>query len=355
MTTAQSRLRLAVLYGGRSAEHDVSLASAKNVMKCLDPETYEAVPIFISKEGIWRLGAYQDGNLSTPQDGPQISFLPGRGGAFVVIEESGAKSEIFQVSAVFPVLHGLPGEDGTIQGLASVAGVPLVGCGLAGSAAAIDKDVAKRLFLEAGLPVARSMIIREGEEPSFDILAEALRIPIFIKPARQGSSVGVSKVSRKEEYKAALASGFEHDNKLLAEEFITAREIEFGVLEDENGKLLVSCPGEIVPSEVHGFYSYDAKYIDADGALLKIPAELPDDKIREMQRLAIAAFRTLGCNGIARVDFFVSPDGRLLINEVNTIPGFTDISMYSKVMEASGIPFSEVIDRLVALALKRSR
>jgi D-alanine-D-alanine ligase len=252
------------------------------------------------------------------------------------------------------VLHGLHGEDGAVQGLAEVARVPLVGCGILGSANALDKDIAKRLFNEAGIPAARSVTIYQDAAPAFEELEQALGLPIFIKPARQGSSVGVSKVLTKAGYDAALSEGFRHDSKLLAEEFIKGREIECAVLEAPDGSLFVSTTGEIVPAESHGFYSYDAKYIDEDGAALRVPAQMPPDVEDEIRAFAIKAFRALGCDGMARADFFLTSEGRILINELNTIPGFTDISMYSKVMGASGVSYPEVIDRLVEHGLARA-
>ncbi|RUU06683.1 D-alanine--D-alanine ligase, partial [Mesorhizobium sp. USDA-HM6] len=251
-------------------------------------------------------------------------------------------------------LHGLHGEDGAAQGLAEVARVPLAGCGILGSATALDKDIAKRLLRAAGLPVARSVTILPETAPAFADIEPALGLPVFIKPARQGSSVGVNKVVSKQDYQAALAEGFRHDGKLLVEEFIRGREVECSVLEDVAGGLFVSRPGEIVPAESHGFYSYDAKYIDKDGAALKVPAELPEKVEGDIRETAARAFRALGCDAMARVDFFVKPDMTFLVNELNTIPGFTDISMYAKAMAASGVSYPEVIDRLVAHGLARA-
>jgi D-alanine-D-alanine ligase len=241
-----------------------------------------------------------------------------------------------------------------VQGLAEVAGVPLAGCGILGSAVALDKVIAKRLFHEAGLPAARSVTIRQGAAPAFAELESALGVPFFVKPARQGSSVGVTKVHASQEFEGALAEGFRHDHTLLAEEFIRGREIECAVLEDADGSLFVSRPGEIVPAESHGFYSYDAKYTDEKGAVLNVPAELPPDVEGTVREAAARAFRVLGCDGMARADFFVTADGHVLVNELNTIPGFTDISMYSKVMAASGVSYAEIIDRLVAHGLARA-
>jgi D-alanine-D-alanine ligase len=354
MANSSDRLRIAVLYGGRSAEHEVSLMSATNVMSALDPAKYDAVPVFVTREGKWLLGGFEDGVLLSPSGGTEVSLVPGGEGRMIAIPADGVPHEMPKIDILFPVLHGLHGEDGAVQGLAEVARVPLAGCGILGSATALDKDIAKRLMGAAGLPVARAVIIHEGEAPSLAALEAELGLPFFVKPARQGSSVGVRKVHASQEFEAALAGGFIHDRKLLAEEFIDGREIECAVLEDTEGGIFVSRPGEIVPAESHGFYSYNAKYIDEDGAILKVPAELPGEVEGRIRALAAEAFRARGCDGMARADFFVTPDMRILVNELNTIPGFTDISMYSKVMEASGVGYSEIIDRLVAHGLVRA-
>ncbi|PTQ12413.1 D-alanine--D-alanine ligase A [Sphingomonas oleivorans] len=354
MGTSSDKLRIVILFGGRSAEHDVSVLSATNVMRALDPAKYEAVPVFVTREGQWLLGSFEDGKLAKPSGGTEVCFVPGGGGRMMAIPADGAPYELPKVCILFPVLHGLHGEDGSVQGLAEVAGVPLVGCGILGSAIALDKDIAKRLFNEAGLAAARSVTIHHGAAPAFAEIESKLGLPVFVKPARQGSSVGVSKVATKRDYETALAEGFKHDRKLLVEEFIMGREIECAVLEDPEGGLFISRPGEIVPAESHGFYSYDAKYIDENGAALKVPAELPEEVESRMRDMAGKAFRALGCDGMARADFFVTAEMRILVNELNTIPGFTDISMYSKVMAASGVAYPEVIDRLVAHGLARA-
>lgn len=351
---ASSRLRIAVLFGGRSAEHDVSVLSATNVMRALDPARYDAVPIFVTREGRWLLSSYEDGTLEKPASGSEVSLLAGGKGRALAIPENGTPHELDSIDVLFPVLHGLHGEDGAVQGLAQVARVPLAGCGIIGSANALDKDIAKRLFNEAGVPAARSLTILPDAAPSFAEMQEKLGLPLFIKPARQGSSVGVSKVTSEQDYETALAEGFRHDTKLLAEEFIDGREVECSVLEAPDGSLFVSRTGEIVPAESHGFYTYDAKYIDADGAAIKVPADLPAGVEDEIRTLAAKAFRALGCDGMARADFFVTADRRILVNELNTIPGFTDISMYSKAMAASGVSYPEIIDRLVAHAFARA-
>jgi D-alanine-D-alanine ligase len=347
-------LRVAVLFGGRSAEHEVSILSATNVVRAMGTSKYGVVPIFVTREGQWLLSGVENGVLMKPVKGTELSLVPGGGGRIVAIPSDGAAHELAKIDILFPVLHGIHGEDGAVQGLAEVARVPLVGCSILGSAVALDKDIAKRLLKEAGVPVARSVTIRRDGEVSFKDLKAALGLPLFIKPARQGSSVGVSKVASEADYKTALDEGFKHDTKLLAEEFIRGREIECSVLEDVKGGLIVSRPGEIVPAESHGFYTYDAKYIDADGAALKVPAELPENVETAIRDMAAKAFLATGCDGMARVDFFLKPDASFLINELNTIPGFTDISMYSKAMAASGIAYPELIDRLIEHGLARA-
>ncbi|MHA7772840.1 D-alanine--D-alanine ligase family protein [Roseibium sp. M-1] len=353
MSANTDKTRIAVLFGGRSAEHDVSILSATNVFNALDPNRYDVLPVYITRQGRWLLSRLENGP-ATPDDGTEVCLLPGGHGRVLALAANGAPVELPKVDILFPVLHGIHGEDGAVQGLAEVAMVPLAGCGIAGSANALDKDLAKRLLRDADLPAARSMTIRKDAVPQFDDLTTALGLPVFIKPARQGSSVGVSKVTNAQDYAIALEEGFRHDNKLLAEEFILGREIECAVLENPDGSLLVSRAGEIVPAASHGFYTYYAKYIDADGAALHVPAVLPGEMEETIRDMAARAFRALGCDGMARADFFVTAEGRILVNELNTIPGFTDISMYSKVMAASGVSYSEIIDRLVAHGLARA-
>lgn len=354
MAGTSNRLRIAVLFGGRSAEHDVSVLSATNVMRALDIAKYDAVPVHITREGQWLLSSFEGGVLARPTAGTELSLVPGGRGRILALPAGREASELPKIDIVFPVLHGLHGEDGSVQGLAEVARVPFAGCGILGSANALDKDVAKRLLNEAGLPTARSVTIHHGAAPAFAALRSLLGLPLFIKPARQGSSVGVSKISDAHGYEAAVTEGFRHDSKLLAEEFVQGREIECSVLEDAQGGLFVSRPGEIVPAESHGFYSYDAKYVDAQGAVLEVPARLPEAVEEDIRSMAAKAFRAVGCDGMARVDFFVTGDMRALINELNTIPGFTDISMYPKAMAASGVSYPELIDRLVAHGLARA-
>ena len=348
-----SSLRILVLYGGRSAEHDVSLMSATNVVRALNREKYDVVPVYIMRDGRWLLAAFEEQELTRPESGIEVALVPGGQGRMLAVG-SDRTEELPPADLLFPVLHGLHGEDGAVQGLAEVAQVPLVGCGILGSATSIDKDMTKRLLRDAGVPVAHSVVIRKDDIPTLAEIEKELGLPVFVKPARQGSSVGVTKVASADDYDTALAEGFRHDDRLLAEEFVDGREIEFAVLEEPDGALIVSRPGEIAPSDSHGFYSYDAKYVDADGAALTIPAQLPEDVETRLRGMAADAFRAAGCDAMARVDFFVTADMRCLVNEINTIPGFTDISMYAKAMAASGIPYEELLDRLISHGLARA-
>lgn len=348
--------RIAVLFGGRSAEHDVSIMSASNVVKAIDQARYEVVPIGISRDGRWLLAELdRNGALppAVPESGTEVSLLPGGKGRLVALPQGQAPFELPKVDVLFPVLHGPFGEDGSVQGLAEVADIAYVGCGVLGSANAMDKDTAKRLMKEAGLPVARGITVHAGDKPGFEAVKAALGVPVFVKPARQGSSVGVGKAETEEQLDKALAEAFRHDRKVLIEEFIAGREVEFAVLEAPDGSISVSVPGEIVPAASHGFYTYEAKYIDADGAALRIPAELPDGATAKLQQIARGAFLALGCESMARVDFFVKADGSALVNEVNTIPGFTNISMYPKTMAASGVSYPELVGRLIEHAVAR--
>ncbi|TIS98726.1 MAG: D-alanine--D-alanine ligase [Mesorhizobium sp.] len=339
------KIRVAILYGGRSAEHDVSRLSAANVLKAIDRTRYEVVPIAISREGRWLLQSSSEAGgdgagAPVSEDGVEVALLPGGKGRLIPASHEGIRADLTPVDVVFPVLHGPFGEDGSVQGYAEVADVAYVGCGILASAAAMDKDVAKRLMREAGLAVARSVTVHRGDVGSFQEIAGALGLPFFAKPARQGSSFGVSKVNDGDGFEAAVETAFRYDGKVLIEEFVEGREIECSVLQRAGGSLTVSLPGEIIPAGKHGFYTYEAKYLDADGAMVKVPADVPAaiaDRARDM----------------ARVDFFLRADGSLLVNEVNTLPGFTDISMYAKALAAIGIGYAEVIDALIEHALAR--
>jgi D-alanine-D-alanine ligase len=353
----QRKTRVGIIFGGKSAEHEVSLQSAQSILAALDPERYEAVLIGIDKTGRWAL--YDQARYLLNSDDPDriqlqvspqtVAVIPGAQERRVVHLAGRQLGEAIDV--VFPVLHGPFGEDGTVQGLLKLANLPFVGAGVLGSAVGMDKDVMKRLLRDAGVPVGKFLTVsaRLRDRITFEQVERALGMPCFVKPANLGSSVGVSKVSHPKELAAALDEAFRFDTKVLIEEFIDGREIECAVL--GNDAPIASCPGEIIPT--HEFYSYDAKYLDEHGASLRIPAELDEATTRRVQELAIRSFEVLCCEGMARVDCFLRPDGEVLVNEINTIPGFTKISMYPKLWEASGIPYRQLVERLIALAMER--
>lgn len=357
----EQKTRIAVLFGGQSAEHEISLLSAKNVIAALDPAKYEITLIGIDRSGRWQLNS--DAAFLLNNAGKALPNFSGTAQTALSVVPGGKSLRLVGggeergCDVVFPVLHGPFGEDGTVQGLLKLAGLPFVGADVLGSAVGMDKDVSKRLLKEAGLPQARFLVLRRSEhkgqdkKAAFAAVSAELGLPLFIKPANMGSSVGVSKVSSAAEWQKALDLAFLYDDKVVVEEAIArAREIEVAVLGDDD-ELLVSLPGEI---EVHAdFYSYEAKYLDEKGASLHIPAELRPEQIAAVQELAKASFRTLCCEGMARVDCFLTEDGRFLVNEINTIPGFTQISMYPKLFEHSGISYGELLERLIGLAIKR--
>lgn len=347
-----SKLTIAILFGGRSAEHDVSIMSARNIVSALDTEKYEPVLVYIRSDGRWFRCSSQylfHGDAETLQKKLSEEIVPllGSGGTFVFSADG---RKCCEVDSVFPVLHGPFGEDGTVQGLLELVGVPYVGVGVLGSAVGMDKDVMKRLLKEAGLPVGDFLVFRKEETPalSFENIKKTLGLPVFVKPANLGSSVGVSKVETEKEFQQAIQNAFQYDVKILIEASLQGREIECAVLGNRDPH--ASGVGEIIPA--HGFYSYEAKYIDADGAKLIIPADLPQEGIEEIQHLAVKTFQTLECHGLGRVDFFVTDKG-IFVNEINTMPGFTSVSMYPKLWEASGIGYSELLDRLIQLARER--
>lgn len=359
-----SRKKIGLLFGGRSAEHAVSKLSAANILHALDGDRYEVVPIGISRDGRWFLGegnsqvATDTPSLEMPEGATQITLVPGGGGHVVRLDGASAHSgPPLRLDAVFPVLHGPNGEDGTVQGLLELAGVPYVGSPVMGSAACMDKDVCKRLLREAGIPVVPFLAMRSNHRVGYEAAAAMLQSPdLFVKPANMGSSIGVSRARSAAEFERACDLGFGHDTKLVVEQSVAgAREIECSVLETAAGEVRASSPGEILPSTQHGFYTYDAKYLDPDGASIRIPADLAPDQAGRVRDLAVAAFHALGCEALARVDFFVDPqreDG-LFVNEVNTMPGFTAISLYPKMWEADGLPQTELVELLIAHALAR--
>ncbi|MGD9750188.1 MAG: D-alanine--D-alanine ligase family protein [Acidimicrobiia bacterium] len=354
-----SRIKLIVLFGGRSAEHDVSRVTASHVLRAVDPARYDVVPVAIGRDGSWHLAdealaALADGPDALPDalhvGGPDIDPLPVlRSGA------DGAQPTTPAPVVALPLLHGPFGEDGTVQGLLELAGVPYVGAGVLASSLAMDKAKAREVFAYAGIPQARWLSWRADEVPAdpASVVGDELGFPCFVKPANLGSSVGVSKVHDAGELRAALELALSYDEWVVVEEAIVGREIELAVLGNERPE--VSVPGEIIPGAE--FYDYEDKYHDGRAKLL-IPAPLPDGVAERFRQLAVAAFRACRAEGMARVDFFHEEDGPArgpLLNEVNTIPGFTPISMYPKLWQASGLGYPQLIDRLIELALDRHR
>jgi D-alanine-D-alanine ligase len=349
------KLRVGVLFGGRSGEHEVSLVSAASIIRGLDPQKYEAVPIGISKEGHWLIG-----------EGAQ-KMLPDvlRTGQRVVMSADPTESALMPIDGsargqkldvVFPVIHGTFGEDGTMQGLLELAGLPFVGAGVLGSAIGMDKDVAKKLMQVAGIPVVPWIAVQRADwerDPKAirRAVEKKFKYPVFVKPATLGSSVGMTKVHSRAELGPALDLAAEFAMKIMIERAVSAREIEVSVLGNHDPR--ASIPGEIVPHRE--FYDYAAKYLE-EGTQLLIPAKLKKSEIKKVQAMAVTAFRALELSGMARVDFFIEKrGGRIFLNEVNTIPGFTSISMYPKLWEANGIPFRELITKLIDLALEQHR
>src|SRR5690349_10374668 len=353
MTPDKKRLRVGVLFGGRSGEHEVSLASAASVIRGLDPDKYEAVPIGISKEGHWLIGGAAQKMLPEVLKAGQrvVMAADPTDAALIPLDRSGGGQRL---DVVFPVMHGTFGEDGTIQGLLDLAGLPFVGAGVLGSAIGMDKDVSKRLLQAAKIPVVPWITVYRADwerepEKIRQAVEKKFKYPVFVKPATLGSSVGMTKVHSREELQPAITLAAEFAMKILVERAVTAREIEVSVLGNHDPQ--ASVPGEIVPH--HEFYDYAAKYLE-EGTQLLIPAELKPMQVKKFQHLAVEAFRALELSGMARVDFFLEKgSGKIYLNEVNTIPGFTSISMYPKLWEASGLSFSKLIDKLIELALEQ--
>jgi D-alanine-D-alanine ligase len=328
------KLRVAVVAGGRSSEHEISLASARSVLEALDPSRYETTTIAIGRDGRWALD--EPGNRLL--QGGVAETLP-------VLADSKPAAALGEVDVVLPVLHGPFGEDGTVQGLLELAGIPYVGAGVAASALCMDKDLFKAVLRDRGIPVARNVTLRLG-----DAIENPFGYPVFVKPARLGSSVGISKAHDEAELEAAVALARRHDEKVLVEELLEGTEVECGVLGNLRPAPIASVVGEIVPKAE--WYDYAAKY-DEGGADIIVPARISDELAERVQALAVDSFIATECEGMARVDFFVRPDGEVVVNEINTIPGFTATSVYARLFEASGIPYAELLDRLIQLALER--
>jgi D-alanine-D-alanine ligase len=326
-----SRVRVAVLAGGRSSEHDISVASARSVVAALDPDRYETVVVEIDRAGRWELASGRSELLEA-----SVETLP-------VVANSAPAATLGEVDVVLPILHGPFGEDGTVQGLLELAGVPYVGAGVAASALCMDKDLFKAVLRDRGIPVARNVTLRDGDDD-----AHPFDYPVFVKPARLGSSVGISKVHDERELGPAVELARLHDDKVLIEEGVPGVEVECGVL--GNRDPVASVVGEIVAHAE--WYDFSAKY-DAGGMDLVIPARISPAADERVRQLAVESFVATECEGMARIDFFVRPDDEVVVNEINTIPGFTSTSVYAKLFEAAGIPYEELLDRLIALALER--
>ncbi|MGC1383999.1 MAG: D-alanine--D-alanine ligase family protein [Candidatus Acidiferrales bacterium] len=353
----KKRLRVGILFGGRSGEHEVSLVSAASVIRALDPEKYEAVPIGITKDGRWLVSAKSHKMLADVLKSGNRVLLPADPSAATLVPlGAGAGQPSVPVDVVFPVLHGTFGEDGTVQGLLELANLPYVGAGVLASAVGMDKDVQKRLFEQAGLPVVPFFVFRRSEwennrdDIAADILTQ-LRLPLFVKPAAAGSSVGMTKVTTREQLPEAIDFAAQFGMKVIVERGVDAREIEVSVI--GNDDIRASVPGEIVPHRE--YYDYKAKYVE-QGTQLVIPAELSEKQVKTFQEYAVKAFRTIDGTGMARCDFFLEKrTNKIYVNELNTIPGFTSISMYPKLWEASGLPYPKLIDELIELALELHR
>lgn len=375
MTNSSShKIRVAVLFGGRSGEHEISLQSAASVIRNLDTDKFEIIPIGIDKAGQWRLGSMKSlhvegKSLKLPEfDGKAIA-LPSPKAKGVLpaspnielqtLSENTDVQNFDGIDVVFPILHGTMGEDGTVQGLLELAEIAYVGPGVLGSAIGMDKDIAKRLARLAGVPIADYLSLKQGEwqqQPKYwqSQVASTLGYPVFVKPANSGSSVGIHKVKNAAGLAEAVADAFLYDTKILIEKAVNAREIELSALENANygAEPLISIPGEIIPS--HEYYSYEAKYLDTNGAALRIPAQLSSSQIVAAQELARKIFSALECEGMARIDLFLDKGtGEFYFNEINTIPGFTQISMYPKLWGASGLAYQDLLTALIELALAR--
>ena len=361
-----AKLNLVLLFGGRSSEHSISCATAAGVLGAIDRSKYDLIPVGITQTGLFvpadddaQKWALRKGELVTVQDqGARIEFAMDGSRNVTRVNLDGTRASLGAADVVFPVLHGPFGEDGTMQGLLELIGVPYVGNGVLASAAGMDKEFTKALFVAAGVPVTPHVVIREQDwmydpESALEAVRGLGSLPLFVKPARAGSSVGVSKVKDMDQFGSAVALAFENDNKLVVECGVEGREVEVAVLQGRDGAApRVSVAGEIIVTG-RDFYDFDAKYQDEDSVQLVIPAKISDSELQEMQQLAARAFNALGCEGLARADFFLTKNG-FLINEINTMPGFTPLSMFPSLWQASGISYPDLISELISLALQKN-
>jgi D-alanine-D-alanine ligase len=350
------KLKVAILFGGRSAEHNISLLSAKNVIDAIDRDKFDPVLIGIDKSGKWH---YNEGALKIVNaEDPRLVSLNQLNAPIMLSQNAGEHSlvsttshkTLSQVDVIFPVLHGTFGEDGSVQGLAKLANLPCVGCGILGSAIGMDKDVTKRLLRDADIGVADFVTLRRGfnQNMTYGEISKKLGHELFIKPANLGSSVGVSYVKNEKEFNKAVKVGFQYDPKVVVEEKLVGREIECAVMGNDDPQ--ASTIGEVIPKSE--WYSFESKYIDSDGAKCQIPASLDNETIIRAQKLAVRTYRLLECEGLTRVDMFLLKNGKLVVNEINTIPGFTKISMYPQLWEASGLSYRNLITKLINYAIE---
>lgn len=367
-----NKIRVAVVFGGASPEHGISCVTAAGVLSAIDRDKFDVIPVGIDPNGLWVLTEMDVTKLSfegdeLPQvrsnDGPTVTMGLGNGAqSLVAVDAANGASRVLathDVDVVLPLLHGPFGEDGTIQGLFEMAGLPYVGSGVLSSAAAMDKHYMKVVLQSAGLPVGPFEVITpvqwENDRPQALERVKALGLPVFVKPCRAGSSIGISKVTTESELLAAIDQAQQHDPKVIVEAGIEGREIEVAVLDSLEGPVRTTKPGEIVVGGGHDFYTYEAKYFDSEAADLIWPADMPQDATQEAQQLAADVFAALSCEGLARVDLFYTTQGELVVNEVNTMPGFTPISMYPLMWERSGLSYTDLITELITLAMNRPK
>lgn len=346
--------KVALIFGGKSAEHEVSINSAKNIYKAIDQKKYEPVLLGISKQGTWYQFSSDDvfrthKSLEDAQlkNENVISLISHQEKPFIFSLKNQEKSSL---DCAFPIIHGTMGEDGTLQGFFKIVNLPFVGCSVLSSAIGMDKEFMKRLMTEAGIANSKYVLLKKNETVAYADVVKKIGSPFFIKPANAGSSVGVHKIKTAADYQTKLKDSFLYDHKVIAEEFIEGREIECSVM-GLNHQPKASLPGELIVK--HEFYSYEAKYIDANGAEIVIPARLEEKQTQQIRDLAVKTFKALGCDGMTRVDFFLKKNGETYVNEINTLPGFTQISMYPKMWEASGLSYENLISELIELAFSK--
>lgn len=340
-----SKQNLAIIFGGKSTEHEISILSAKSILKHLDRSPFNLYVIKIDTTGHWWL--IDENQIDTSKDGIRVSLIPGSPKTELISLIDG--QVITTLDVAFPVLHGVFGEDGTIQGLFKMVDLAFVGCDVLAASSCMDKDVTKRLLRDAGINVAPYLMATNQSIPSYNQVEKELGMPVFIKPANLGSSVGVYKVSSESEYNEKIRQALTYDHKVLIEQLIIGKEVECSVLGNEEPK--ASLPGEIITNT--DFYDFESKYVDSNASSTQIPTSITENQIDEVRKVAVKAYQTMGCQGLARVDFFVTQEGEIMINEINTLPGFTNISMYPKMWEATGIGYQELLGLLIELALTK--